>query len=115
MENKIKVFVYGSLKKGYSNHQLLVNSKFISNAETLPNYSLISLGSFPGVIIGGGTMIQGEMYEVTQEEFSRLDRLEGHPSFYKREIIETSKGNAWIYLLPEKEYSGYDIIKSGEW
>lgn len=116
MENKIKVMVYGSLKKGFGNHDRhLSGAKFLGTCETLPQYSLISLGSYPGVLKGGETMIQGELYEVTPKEFEGLDRLEGHPNYYKREVIETSEGDAWIYLLPKEEYSDKVVIKSGEW
>ena len=116
MENKIKVFVYGSLKKGYGNHDYhLDKSEFLGKSETLPQYSLFSLGSFPGVIKGGITPVQGELYAVDEEGLQRLDRLEGHPTFYKREVIETSEGEAWIYLLPVDRYKDYPVIENGTW
>ena len=116
MENKIKVFVYGSLKRGYGNHQHhLDKSEFLGQAETLPQYSLFSLGAYPGVIKGGVTSVQGELYGVDKEGLRNLDRLEGHPSYYQREVIETSEGEAWIYLLPEEQYKDYKVIENGTW
>jgi gamma-glutamylcyclotransferase (GGCT)/AIG2-like uncharacterized protein YtfP len=116
MENKIKVAVYGSLKKGYGNHDWhLKDAEYLGQAETLPQYSLFSLGSYPGVIKGGSTCVQLELYNVNEEELNNLDRLEGHPSYYQREEIETSEGTAWIYLLPEKEYKDYEVIADGNW
>lgn len=116
LECKIKVFVYGSLRIGFGNHSnFLGNSDFIGKAKTLPQYSIFSLGPFPGVIKNGETSIQGEIYSVTEEELGRLDSLESHPNWYKREVIETDKGDAWIYLLDSERYGDKEIIKSGIW
>lgn len=116
MNDKVKVFVYGSLKQGFGNHEYhLGQSRMLGKAETLPQYSLFSLGAYPGVIKGGVTAVQGELYEVNDDELRNLDRLEGHPSYYQREVIETSEGEAWIYLLPEDEYQDFETIESGEW
>ena len=103
-----KVFVYGSLKNGYGNHHILNNSKFIGDAVTLePDFSMISMGRFPGVIYGN-KRIRGELYSVNQEVFSYLDRLEGNGHFYKREEIDlllldnpngAKKYKAWMYIL----------------
>ncbi len=116
MSSKIKVAVYGSLKKGYGNHEwCLSKATFLGEAETLPQYSLFSLGSYPGVIKGGKTAVSLELYDVTEEELHGLDLLEGHPSYYKREVIDTSEGEAWIYLLPQEEYNEYEVIENGVW
>jgi len=76
---------------------------------------LFSLGSYPGVIKGGKSSIQLELYNINEDELRSLDRLEGHPSYYQREVIETSEGDAWIYLLPEDQYKEYEVIESGSW
>ena len=38
--NKNLLFVYGSLKRGFDNHQLLNNAIFIAEAKTLQPYSM---------------------------------------------------------------------------
>ena len=73
------------------------------------------MGSYPGVISGGITAVEGELYAVDDKELSSLDRLEGHPNYYKREEIETSEGVAWIYLLPQDKYKQVPIIENGVW
>ena len=116
LEDKIKVVVYGSLKFVFGNHDYhLGNSRRLRDCETLPRYNLFSLGSFPGVTKGGVTAIQLEMYEVNEKELRGLDALEGNGSFYTREVITTSEGDAWIYLLPEDKYKEYPIIEDGIW
>src|SRR4051812_27023287 len=76
---KSLIFVYGSLMKGFGNHTLLRDATFVKEGLTLPEYTLISLGSFPGVLPDGTTSIKGEVYEVNLKVRDRLDQLEGHP------------------------------------
>ena len=80
------VAVYGSLKKGKRNHGLLSDSRCVCHGLTEPKFSLVDLVYFPG-LIDGDNFIEVEVYEVTNEMLSRLDRLEGHPTFYER--VET--------------------------
>ena len=108
LPDKNYVFVYGSLKSGFGNNGFLSNSKLIGAAITLDeDYSMISLGGFPGVIYGK-KRIEGEVYQVDEEVFKSLDRLEGNGHFYKRELTETilldnpgggKNHKAWIYVL----------------
>lgn len=97
------VFVYGTLKQGFCNNGIIEDQEYISHATTKDaRWQMHSLGGFPGVVSGDKT-ITGELWSLTKEAFERCDRLEGHPSFYRREIIPVvdSDGNlqkAWIYI-----------------
>ena len=94
-----KVFVYGSLKRDYSNHSVLSGAKFITEAKTTGSaWHMFSMGGFPG-IVGGLHNISGEIYEVDEAGLKRLDWLEGNGAFYNREVIETDQGLAWMYVL----------------
>lgn len=88
------VFVYGSLMRGYGNHGLLTESTFIRRA-SIAGYALHSLGSFPAAIPddGNGSVLYGEVYSVNDATLARLDRLEGHPTFYERQVVETESGS----------------------
>ena len=112
-----KVFVYGSLKKGYGNHRLLTTSKLLGEHTTEPAYSMFSMGSFPFVETNGETGIKGEVYEVNEDVFSTLDILEGYPTFYDRKYIDTPYGSAWMYFIdsPRRERDHYLQIHSGIW
>lgn len=105
MPNKYKAFVYGSLKKGFSNHHVLSGSTFLREDKTLlPDFHMFSMGGFPGVVLGK-CYISGELYEVNDEGLKRLDVLESNGSFYTREVVEMEGGeNAWMYLLPQRQY-----------
>jgi gamma-glutamylcyclotransferase (GGCT)/AIG2-like uncharacterized protein YtfP len=110
----MKVFVYGTLKKGYHNHYLLKDAKYLGKNLTLPSFTMLNLGAFPGVVFGGNTPIHGEVYEVDEATFARLDRLEGYPNFYNRTEIITQYGSAWMYHLNREEYH-VGAVLSGDW
>jgi gamma-glutamylcyclotransferase (GGCT)/AIG2-like uncharacterized protein YtfP len=113
------VFVYGSLKRGFHNHGILEgsNARFRGNHKTEANYTMYSLGSFPGVVQGGETSIRGEVYEV--DSLKSLDTLEGYPSFYTRIKIDTRWGPVWMYILLKEDRGRMllqdRIITSGVW
>lgn len=105
MEQKQRIFVYGTLKQGQYFHDkyLAGQSDFIGRAFAGPDYSLY-VGAQPHLIREKTTVpVKGEIYVVTPEVLASLDTLEGHPIVYKREIIEVftevgEKVLAWSYL-----------------
>ena len=44
MDTKHKVFVYGTLKKGFGNHRFLRGSVFLGNARTNDHFALYESG-----------------------------------------------------------------------
>ena len=119
-----QVFVYGSLLSGLHNHRLLDDAVFIRAASTGPGFRLFDLGPHPGAVLAGGAQpsdsgsgyaIHGEVYDVSEAILARLDALEEHPNYYRREVIELPSGaSAWIYLLPQAP-SGVPEVTSGDW
>jgi gamma-glutamylcyclotransferase (GGCT)/AIG2-like uncharacterized protein YtfP len=69
------IFVYGTLKRGGSNHSLLAGQKFFAAAQTKPLYKLYSLGNFPAMVETpqDGRSIEGEIWEVDFERLPALD------------------------------------------
>lgn len=80
-----KLFVYGTLKKGYGNHHILDGAKLIGNAR-MYNAVMYSLGGFPGLQKTASLedYVDGELYDVDAGVLKRCDMLEGHPDFYIR-------------------------------
>ena len=113
----IKVFVYGSLKRNFFNHnRYLKGSKFLGEYVTPPKYTMVDMGYYPGVIREGHTPIKGEVYEVGEDIIERLDELEGHPNFYEREEIKAGKyGVVWMYFLNPNMKGSCPEINDGEW
>ena len=59
--NKCIFFCYGTLQKGFWNHEVLGNAKYLGKFQTEPKYTLYD-GGFPIVERDGKTSIQGELY-----------------------------------------------------
>jgi gamma-glutamylcyclotransferase (GGCT)/AIG2-like uncharacterized protein YtfP len=88
-----KIFVYGTLKRGHLRAPVLAQQTFIEEVKTLPQYKLFDLGDFPGLMqVENGNAIIGELYEVDETCLKRLDRIEGHPTLYKRDNINLANG-----------------------
>lgn len=98
------IAVYGSLKKGFGNHRLIEGSMFIDSGFTKPEYTMYSLGGFPGLHIGKDSVLV-EVYLVDNKTvLPLLDSLEGHPTWYKRtlETVNLFDGvqvDAWLYTF----------------
>ena len=100
MSNNHLVFVYGSLLSGlYNNNSFLKDAQFMGKHITEPLFTMISFGGYPGVFNKGDTRIVGEVYEVDGLTLSRLDYLEGTPTFYRHHNIPTPYGDAIMYVL----------------
>ncbi|MCP1675571.1 gamma-glutamylcyclotransferase (GGCT)/AIG2-like uncharacterized protein YtfP [Natronocella acetinitrilica] len=99
MPLKQRVFVYGTLRAGGSNHRLLTAGRCLGTHWTEPRYTMLDCGAYPGVVMGGTHAIHGEVYQVTPRIMAQLDRLEDYPRSYDRSLLETPWGGAWIYIF----------------
>ena len=106
-----RVFVYGTLKKGFWNNPLLKGCEFLGGAVTVPTYSMISVSHavitlFPVIRPSeNGKPVVGEIYTVDDEVLERLDRLEGvHKGMYRRELIDVTLLLANGERLPSKAF-----------
>lgn len=97
-----KVFVYGTLKSGGKVRGLdqFPGASIVGKATTTyPDYDMVDLGSFPAVLLKGKKYIQGEVWEVNDQTMLELDMIEGYPDFYNKQIVDTSKGRAFMYFM----------------
>ena len=75
----MKLFVYGSLKRGFSNHHFLAGQEFLGEARTVPRFRMFDCGGFPGVVDAGSDgayQIQGELWQIDSACLRRIDWLE---------------------------------------
>lgn len=102
VRNMLKVFVYGTLKKGEPNHEWLTKlengtAKFVDNGTTCTEYPLVVATRYnvpfllnkPSV----GHKINGEIYSIDEEMLKNLDVLEDYPRLYDRKAIDVLDKN----------------------
>ena len=112
-EKEAFVFVYGTLLKGRRNYtHFLAPANPVMRGE-INGFVMYELGSFPGIVRGEGK-VKGEVYKVTKEQLTRIDRLEGEGSLYIREkaIVEDDEHNcveAFVYVY-NYDISGEEMI-----
>lgn len=114
-----KYAVYGTLRKGESNHDIL-NHQDVTFIETrvVEGFDMYAVSSwYPGIIPGNGS-IEIEVYEVANENVERmLDTLEGysenHPenSLYLKKTLDDG---TFIYIWNDT-IDDVPQIKSGNW
>ena len=111
-----RVAVYGTLRRGGHNHYLLQEdskkSELLGRTYVKDKYTMYNLGTFPALVKEGEHSIYLEVYRVDKDIFEKLDALEGYPNWYKRELIDTVFGKAWIYYLEEPHG---DKMECGFW
>jgi gamma-glutamylcyclotransferase (GGCT)/AIG2-like uncharacterized protein YtfP len=110
------VFVYGSLRKGMHNHRVMGSSKLLAEA-TLTGFDMYQVSSFPAIVVGEGG-VKGEIYLVDNATLARLDRLEGHPRMYRREVVTVQSGSClfdvWVYVW-QGPVDYLAPVPSGDW
>ena len=84
------VFVYGTLKRGASNHRHLIGQAFVGSARTAPGYRLFKLEGYPGMVIDANDRlgVEGEVWSVDDVWQQHLDKFEGVPEgHYRRQPV----------------------------
>ena len=129
MKKEISVFIYGSLKKGFHNHQFLKNQRVygtkmirVNRLEKYPLYNSESYCEYFPYLEdrkGVGMIVKGELYQV--KSLKELDRFEGVPDLYKRGTIEVQdkdgnryEANAYFRAENLKDYRAVEFIESYE-
>jgi gamma-glutamylcyclotransferase (GGCT)/AIG2-like uncharacterized protein YtfP len=114
-----KIFVYGTLRKNFSNHSFLQTARFLGNAKTAKNYVMFTSGYIPFVSDTQSVCpIIGEVYEVDQVTLQNLDRLEyGYTRktisvLLAGEIDSAVPEDAWMYFNNDQTH--HAIISTGD-
>jgi gamma-glutamylaminecyclotransferase len=111
------VFVYGTLLSGLGNHHIIEPGHFIADGETVERFRMTA-GGIPFVSrVDPVCRVKGELYIVNDETLADLDRLEGHPRFYCRELVEVEGPGgaiftAWCYLC--ERGAGHHLVDDGD-
>lgn len=124
------LFVYGSLKRGFSRHSALREQRYIGIARTAPNYAMFGYGGFPALVdqelaensgVTASNNIFGELYEVDDACMIELDKIEGvdRKLFERKEVnlesvtmvgLPTSEG-VWKKIAGKKAIAYFFQLK----
>ena len=115
------IAVYGTLKKGYSNYNTyLRTAKYVGSGVTADKYPLIIEG-LPYMVNekGVGHDVEVDVFKVDNMSFKMIDRLEGHPKWYKRKEIpiklkDGRRLTCWLYFNPKKITEHTELHESYE-
>lgn len=121
--DRVLLFVYGTLKRDHGNNRLLYDSKYLGPA-TCKGMLLTDLGPFPAGNFTDGRLSDitdpvtlGELYAINNSTLRAVDRLEGSPDFYVRNLVSVYDEKdvekvAYTYILPD--VSKYPVVPTNE-
>ncbi|HCL81336.1 MAG TPA: gamma-glutamylcyclotransferase [Nitrospiraceae bacterium] len=97
------LFIHGTLRRGCSNNNLLSGADFIGSAETAEDYALFMVDKKPLITKRPVSKIKGDVYSITEEMMTMVDRLKGNPRINKREVVSVKLEDgktieAWLYF-----------------
>ncbi len=126
----MRVAVYGTLRAGFGNHALLGDAPLVGVGRTQRQFMMLTAG-FPVCLVpedtADGVQITVEVYDLSSSSapeaiLRRLDNLEGHPEWYKREelIVRFEDGtttSAWMYIMPgtTEDFPSWKHVPHGDW
>ena len=102
----MKLFVYGSLKKGKYNHFLLKTSQYLYN-QTMVDFTLYDTGyGYPAAVPKKDEYIVGEVYEITPEVYNRIRQMEIGAGYEEVQVEDTI-----FFYFPKKSLEHYPRAK----
>tara|TARA_E500000178_G_scaffold176914_1_gene175696 strand:+ start:6097 stop:7095 length:999 start_codon:yes stop_codon:yes gene_type:complete len=115
-QNVDLVAVYGTLKSGHTNHDVLGDSSLVGVGKTVSKYAMQKSGIPYVYEHEHRDQISVEVYEVTSDATKlSLDHLESHPHFYERKLtdIELTDGSVrtcWLYFAQQEPIKNMEYI-----
>lgn len=114
-----KVAVYGTLMAGERNEHWAADA--LERKPCVLKGTLYDTGyGYPAFVPDdSGSEVQAELLTVTQATLSRMDRLEGYPTLYRRERVTAVLPGAgvvedWVYVMNRLPAMA-KVIKGGDW
>ncbi len=112
------IFAHGTLRRGGQNSNLIAGATFIGRAETVEDYALFTMKNKCVVTKRPACKIKGEVFSVSEEMLTLVDRFEGHPRINKRDSVNVKledggTAEAWLYFHIQPLRQSV-LIESGE-
>lgn len=119
--SQVKLFVYGSCKRNFFNHERFNFHKMPFLGEhSLKGWMLVNLGQYPGLVQAPTTEdeVKGEIYEIDQsgEDYLFLSKVEKGAG-YKLELVDNfENGEDALYAFRYNYYNGEEPkVPEGNW
>lgn len=125
----IRIFVYGTLKRGFSNYYKYLSDAIYEGESELTGYIMRAIYSIP--IVHPTTeqvySIYTERFLINNDILTALDILESVPTMYRRVSIQDQEGReGFMYISPQDTLTGKSfetfikrhssqIITNGRW
>lgn len=104
------LFVYGVFRD--YGKRLLEDHVFCGKATV--NGRLYRVNEFyPGIILGDGSKVLGDVYLIDTSIFSKLDEFEGD-EYFRTKIKTSTDIECWVYEY-KYDISNFEEIKGGDW
>ena len=116
--NTVKLIVYGTLMSGERNHRFCRNAVNITPCTITGTLYDTGYG-FPAFVPEGENTVAAELIEIPFEDWEAVDRLEGYPRLYDRQLLQAtladgSEATGWVYIMAELPEQA-KVIESGSW
>lgn len=126
--NQVLIFVYGSLRTGEYNNDLLIRSTKLCDA-SIRGFDLYSLGVYPAIIPSSDLnhLVYGEVFRADPGEFLRIDRMElgaGYKAVQVEALHDTNDldehGEAsfpltYVFEDPKWLQDMGELVRGGDW
>jgi len=84
----VRIFLYGTLKRGGCRSHVMRGQQFVGDARTVAKYRMYNTGSYPALVEDeDGIEVEGEVWEVDDECLRVLDAIEAVPDLYERRPV----------------------------
>ncbi len=119
----MKLFVYGTLLRKESNHQVLIGATLSYTGGILQAKMYDTGNGYPAIELAEGSSIVGDIYEIPDHMWVNLDDLEGHTGnsstdLYSKELVkvQTEDGliDVVVYTICDESMKVNEIL-SGDW
>lgn len=120
------LFTYGTLRPPWPNtpaddvryYPTIADYIRSHRPATVTGAQIFDLGGYPAAVRGEG-VVQGDLLELDPAALPITDRIEGHPTFFRRTrvTVQTNDGavDAWLYWAPPGLTQGKRRIANGDW
>ncbi|RPF52243.1 gamma-glutamylcyclotransferase [Aquisalibacillus elongatus] len=118
----MKLFVYGTLRKGERNHDFLKQATLISEQSWTEGFLIDTGYDYPAMVIDSDNLVYGEVYEIDSETLAKVDALEGYKddsehNHYMRSkrMIYSDVGSMEAYVYYYHHSSQHEKVPHNDW